>query len=784
MGVPSSGGDTGRAVGRIEIDTRQAQQAPGVMAGVAQGIERNMAQINASAARAGGSFGALAGAVRGVGAAFGIGLGAQALGQLGRMAMAAADTATAYERQGVAARGLAGSQQQLNKLLEAYDNATGDAIDNATALANVTRLQAVGFADSAQELEQVARAIRGVSLAMGSSQDYVAQQLQLAIANQSTLRLDQLGLGVKEVQQRIAELRAENRGLTQEMAYQNAVLGLIEEKFGALADSAAGQASGTEKLRRAWKDFGTQLSVVAGGPINAIAGFLAKGFEAQEAQIKSLIFFLKMYEDGLRRIGVLGKDLSGISSRTSIGRVRPQSFGDDSELAQRQQAKVDFVRDVEDINERLYDEIVDAERSYGQQRQDAIEGYQQSIAREAQDFALQRTRQEQDLADIIAGIREDAARREERMALDLGRTIANARQASADRIADLEEQHARTIAERRADSADRIAEWEEDRNEKVIERRREAVGRMLEMEEDFANDRERAMRDSRDRLHSAAAQFDAFAIAQEQRRFAREEEERNQAHAEELAGEQEKLDEGLRELERAHDDRLAEERESLEKSLAQQQAAHNRQVADEKEALDQRILQAQEAHALQLEEARAADAERISDMQADLVERQRREDEDRRIRLGRMAEDHQDQLNEMAEAHGDRIEQIQKHAREEREELNEAHKQEMIDLGHRNDAWLEELRRLEEERRKIYDEIWNPANAPGMVQPPFAPGADTPIYPTPSGEPLAGASSVTTTSTSMGGVTINIYPTGGQSATDIAKEVDRILRGFGSDYPQ
>jgi hypothetical protein len=43
---------------------------------------------------------------------------------------------------------------------------------------------------------------------------------------------------------------------------------------------------------------------------------------------------------------------------------------------------------------------------------------------------------------------------------------------------------------------------------------------------------------------------------------------------------------------------------------------------------------------------------------------------------------------------------------------------------------------------------------------------------------------VTTTSTSMGGVTINIYPTGGQSATDIAKEVDRILRGFGSDYPQ
>src|SRR5687767_11577044 len=118
--------DLGTARGRIVIDTSQLAQAQQQV----QSASRAMSQ----------ALGAL-----------GVGFGAA---QIARFAVEADKVATSYRRQSVAARELAGSQEQLNALLETYDDATGGAVSKAQALSDVVRLQAVGFADSAEELER------------------------------------------------------------------------------------------------------------------------------------------------------------------------------------------------------------------------------------------------------------------------------------------------------------------------------------------------------------------------------------------------------------------------------------------------------------------------------------------------------------------------------------------------------------------------------------------------------------------------------------------------------
>jgi hypothetical protein len=271
---------------RVEIDARSAAQSAAQVRAV---FQRELNAINfapkvggsaggnslagaSGAAAARGSIG-LGGALQGI-AAFS--LGGVTVAQIGQFAVAANQQATAYARVRVAAENLAGSQSRLNEMLSVYDQVTGGVVNKSQALQDVTRLMAVGFADSTQELEQFVRAARGISIATGQSQDYVIGQLQLAIANQSTMRLDQLGLGVSEVKNRIDQLRRANKDLTTEQAYQQAVLGLAGEKFGELVDSAQSAATNIEKVTKAWADLKLEVgSGRVGGVVDAQAGATA-----------------------------------------------------------------------------------------------------------------------------------------------------------------------------------------------------------------------------------------------------------------------------------------------------------------------------------------------------------------------------------------------------------------------------------------------------------------------------------------------------------------------------
>ena len=548
------GTNLGHAQGSISINTAQAQRAPAVMAGVAAGIERAMGRVDGSITQAQNSINGFSGSLSRVGGLLGVSFGVAGAVQIARFATEADKVATAYRRQGVAALELAGSQGKLNELLDVYAEATGNAIDKATALDNVTKLQAVGFADNAEELDKFARAIRGISIAMGASQDTVAQNLILELFTQRGARLDQLGLQYDKVRQRANELRAADRSLTEQQAYQNAVLEQAEARFGKLADSLEGQATGAELAAKAWKNLQLQLGGTGGGVVDAFMGKLAENLDNATAAFARLSDAIEGYK---RSAGAIGDLFTGgvngaqpFYNSFKVGSGGSIGGGVGSAAAtpinqELQDAKLDWARGVTELNKQTNAAIISQTESYNQQRASTESNYQKGVLREQQDFARSRQRAEAALADSIADIHTSAVRREEQMARDLARSIGQARADSAERLADLQDDLDRNNAERRQASAKKISEWEEDRAESVAEARAKSTERIAEMEEQYQKAREQATKQHLLTMLGAVSRLDAVAIWREQKKWELENAEAKEAHAEKLTDEQEKLDEAI-----------------------------------------------------------------------------------------------------------------------------------------------------------------------------------------------------------------------------------------------
>lgn len=671
--------DLGTARGRVVIDVSDVRRA-----------QQEVQQSSQRMSRALGF----------VGQATGITFGAAAIAQIGRFALEADKVATSYARQSVAALNLAGSQQKLNDLLSTYERVTGGAIDKAQALADVTRLQAVGFADSVAELEEFARAARGISVATGQSQEYVISQLQLAIANQSTLRLDQLGLGVAEVKERIDELKEANRGLTDEMAYQQAILELANQKFGVLVDSAAGQASGIEKLTTAWANLRLEVGKAVQGPLNTAGTRLAERLDATaeviniertrqarnqtgivpgglttETNIAGARAILVQLQQGLAhvmediesgavpasetgpllielnaKIRAATQTIAGLSAQRLLAtgdlpQAGPNVTGGGAGIvspAQRTKEQInaaaDHARAIRDIERQANAERLDATRQFEEQRASVIRQYGLAVSREAEDFATNRRRQEEDFNKSLIDIRRDGARREARAIEDLQRDITRAQEDSSERIADL---------------------------------RQDANRRLAEIDEDFKEDQARRERDFRDDQLSAAGRLDAIALLELRKDRAKQ----------------------LQDAKKANEEQKRDLKEQLEE-----------RIQDEQEALDKRTRQAQEAFDRQLQDAREADEQRIADMKADSDLRKEREDEDRRVRLGRMAEDHRLQMDELARQQALRLAQIDEQERLELASEEEAFGDRLAELEIFTDAWLAKQRRWQAEGLRLLED--------------------------------------------------------------------------------
>lgn len=519
----------------------------------------------------GGGGGGIAGGIAsGLLGGLGVGIGGYAIANIAQGVGADVDRATAYERQTVAARNLAGSQAKLNELLAAYATASGNAVDKVTSLSNVTRLMATGFADTAPEMEKFVRATRGASIALGKPQDYIIQETQLAISNVSVKRLDQIGLGITEVNERIEQLRATNAGWTREMAFQDAVISLLDQKYGKLTKTAEGQATGVEKLRKAWADLRLEVGENAKGPLDDMSEGLS-GFLDYLVQI---VNDLQEIEERAKRIGAHRSIGGFIVPDAAAGREHFRegfmnyNWTDDSQPVRPSKPK-GLSDEQKDLRSQWYTRFQDLETNYNNQRLAEIERYESQRAsiiqnygkmmvREEEDFARQRARGLEDYERSIVKIIKDAQERESEM-----------REALAERVADAREEHEERVSD---------------------------------IQEKYQEDREKALEDHRDRLMKAAGQLDAIAVLEERKRWKRENEEREEGYKDALEKAQENLDEQIEKANEAHEKQLEKARKADEDRLAEM--AENRRIQLEREDEDRgiRLERAKQDHDDQLAE--------------------------------------------------------------------------------------------------------------------------------------------------------------------------------------
>jgi hypothetical protein len=568
----------------------------------------------------GGGGGGIAGSlIGGVASGLGIGLGGYALTNLAGAAISAAKTATAYERQLVAAKNLAGGQEELNKLLEAYNEASGGAVSKTDALAGVTRLLSTGYAKSASELARVVRASRGAGIALGRPQEEVIQDVQLAISNTSQKRLDQIGLGIEEVTKRIKEMRKQNVGWSRETAFGEAVLSLLDEKYGSLSKTMEGQATGLEKLAKAWDDLTLAQAKNAKGPINTFAETAASGVNWMQKYLED------RQSIGHRTDQYVLEALMGKNDPQSLEMMRnilknnlqyyiPPASGENSSDViaplEPDENVLNIKRDAYKQSEQIEKEYNKARLAeitqYEESRASMIRNYQKSLAREEEDFQRSRARSLRDYEKSVVDIMRDAQERD------------------ADIVKDRDK---------------RISELESDLNENIEEMRSDSNKRMAEAEEEYQEQREDAIKNHNDRLLKAASRLDAAAIYEEQKQWAEEQK---------------------------------QSKKQREKQVKQEQEALEERIDDARKAEAKQVEQAREAAEERLEDARKADAKRLADMAAARAQQQADEDEDRAIQKGRAAQDHADELEELDRQHGLRLAQIEQEAEDNRKALEDA----------------------------------------------------------------------------------------------------------------
>lgn len=558
-----------------EIRRREGRGSPNLMQfGAAGGRGGGISGIGRRLLGGGGG-GLLGGFVGGLASGFGIGLGGMAVARGIEGIVAATQQATAYERQSIAAEKLAGSQGKLNQLLDAYTKASGGAVSKSTTLASVTRLLATGFAETVPEMEKFVRATRGASIALGKPQDEVTQETQLAISNTSVKRLDQIGLGIEEVQVRVEELRNANAGLNRELAFQQAVLGLLDEKYGDLAKSIEGQATGVEKLAKAWDD----LILAMGGASKGAVGGLFAGLATLLTQMTKTLE--KQEELGRRAAiqtqsgGIMGGGYGPFSNPVSLSESQIDfvlgSSGRDAARHGRTGASTPFTRpeNQQELIDQAYDSLEQIERqaaearlqeveNYERQREDIIVSYGKSIVREEEDFVRQRARSLRDYEQAIVDVMKDAQ----------------------DRESDMREDHADRIADAREDSDERLADMQENYNE----------------------DRERAEKEHRDALMKAAGQLNAIEVLEERKQFKRQMEDQRKQHEKSIENEKESLQEKIEDADEALQEQLEDAREADAERLEDMRVNRERQLKDEDEDRAIRLQRQAEDHQDQLDE--------------------------------------------------------------------------------------------------------------------------------------------------------------------------------------
>jgi len=747
---------------RIQLANMRAaarQQAPatgGGIGGVAKGVLGGVAGVIGLGAIGGGA-GAIA---------------SQVLQLAKNAAIATVESdklAVAYERQLIGARNLAGGQAQLNQLLISYEEAAGGAVDKVTALQDVTKLLALGIATSTSEVAEFTKAARGISIAMGTSVQDVTEDIALATGNLSTRRLDQLGLSIQEVNERTEELRETNASWSREHAFGQAIIQIGIEKFGELTEAEQAQATGVEKMEKAWTNFGLTVGMIMKGPINDAAevledilqkaqaaaeaihnvqvqnqGKIVPGGVSVPASAANIPGLEKALAEAQERYAQAASDLAkgvgdsenlkddmltfeeniaaiNVSLRAAHEQdlanrgvtfklTNPEDFGQSPGVEGRTREQVDAIVDHEDAltdiaNQAMNDRIRET-NEWERQRTNVITQYEQQIAESAEDFGRRRARDNEEFARQIQEIEEDSAKKQLEAERDLADNIAKERRDHDRQMVKWSRDFNKSIADNNKDANKAIKEENKDFDDEQKEARADSAEKIKELDEDYAEDRAKALSAHNESLMEAAAHLDAWAVFNEQRKFARESEEAAKAHEKDIKEEKESLSKELLENQKSHDEKLADIRTNNAERNAEEQEAYDQRVKDANEALEQQIADQIAAGKKEKTERDAQDAERLDDMKTAHELRQTQEDTDRGIQLERDKTHHNAQLLEMDRVHRERITQIGQQEQKARDKLDDEFLKQMDELGLHQAEWGAAQFKHEKESLTAFDAFW------------------------------------------------------------------------------
>ena len=230
----------------------------------------------------------------------------------------------AAERARIALTNMLGSAAEYDRWMRAIKTSTHGTISEmeAAGLAYQSlRLGLATTADEAQEFIRVATIIGAASPQLSGTADAISE-ISLTIANMSWRRLDQLGLSVSEVKARMEELMDLNANLTQEEAFQQAVMEGLTEQANMLGDELIEVGAATQRWKVFWNELKTDIgwkigegfdgAIIAAESLYEILRVMTQepwkmlvlfGVEYEDAEAAGMIgdFMLKMTEGAAKR---------------------------------------------------------------------------------------------------------------------------------------------------------------------------------------------------------------------------------------------------------------------------------------------------------------------------------------------------------------------------------------------------------------------------------------------------------------------------------------------------
>ena len=178
------------------------------------------------------------------------------------------------------AEALAGSiGTSWKSLLADMTEATGGMITQADLTASAVDIIGLGMAGTGEEVTRLSKLVGELGWDM--------QTLTLTLANQSTARLDSLGLSMTDVTDKVKKLKA--AGLEADEAFKLAVIEAGEEKLNLLGSEAETTAGDLKKLEATWGDLMDRIAKGASEGAAPLASITLAELAISEAVDKGII---------------------------------------------------------------------------------------------------------------------------------------------------------------------------------------------------------------------------------------------------------------------------------------------------------------------------------------------------------------------------------------------------------------------------------------------------------------------------------------------------------------